>query len=303
MLEAAGAQPDGICRWRFESLRPAPAQDLQADTAARRANRPHRLVLPEPESVGGPRLTDLTFGAAVQRRWAASPPGHDGAAQSSQAGDAAPGAFRICAPHGARRRRPRSLAGAGRTASLPTRAAVRGFENRAPRASASGGGEFWDRSWIFVTGDDDARRVTEGYALQRFVSACAGRGAYPIKFNGSIFTMDIGSSARTSRACREETLLSADERDWGGQYWFQNTRPMYWPMLQSGDFDMMRPLFRMYQDQLPGNAKAVHAFYGHDGAYFAETNPFWGSLPNIKPGEAGNYTKHYFTPILELRPR
>jgi hypothetical protein len=159
--------------------------------------------------------------------------------------------------------------------------------------------QFWDRSWVFLSGDEEAKKVTLGYTLQRFVSACAGRGAYPIKFNGSIFTMDWVKREKVN-GVNKETPMNADMRDWGGQYWFQNTRPMYWPMLQSGDFEMMRPLFRMYQDQLPGNAKAIKQFYGHDGAYFAETNPFYGSLPNIKPDEAGSYTKHYYTPILEL---
>ncbi len=158
---------------------------------------------------------------------------------------------------------------------------------------------FCERSWIVASGNADAEAVTQGYALQRFVTACAGRGAYPIKYNGSIFTMDW-IKRENVKGVPKVTQMSADARDWGGQYWFQNTRPIYWPMLASGDYEMMLPLFRMYQDQLPGNTKAVREFYGHDGAYFAETNPFWGSLPNIKPGEAGSYTKHYFTPILEL---
>jgi alpha-L-fucosidase 2 len=127
---------------------------------------------------------------------------------------------------------------------------------------------FWDRSWIFANGDDDARKVTGGYVLQRFVTACAGRGAYPIKFNGSIFTMDWLKRERVN-GVEKQTLMSPDARDWGGQYWFQNTRAMYWPMLQSGDFEMLLPLVRMYQNQLPGNAKAVREFYGHEGAYFA----------------------------------
>ena len=95
--------------------------------------------------------------------------------------------------------------------------------------------------------------------------ACAGRGAYPIKFNGSIFTMDWHKSRGPRRGERDHA--GADQRDWGGQYWFQNTRPIYWPLLPSGDFEMMRPLFRMYQGQLPDNAKDVREFYGHDGAH------------------------------------
>jgi hypothetical protein len=152
---------------------------------------------------------------------------------------------------------------------------------------------------ITVPGQIDISTASRYYALQRFVSACAGRGAYPIKFNGSIFTMDWHKHEQVNGVDTEK-VMSADARDWGGMYWLQNTRAMYWPMLESGDFDMMQPLFRMYRAQLPGNAKQVREFYSHDGAYIAETKPFWGGLPNIKPGEGGDYTKHYYTPILEL---
>ena len=142
---------------------------------------------------------------------------------------------------------------------------------------------FWDRSYIYVHGDAAADSVTRGYILQRFVTACAGRGAYPIKFNGSIFVTG-----------------KPDYRAWGGQYWFQNTRPMYWPRLAAGDFDLMLPFFNLYLHMLPGNEALVRQYYGHGGAYFQETSPFWGGLPFMGPGEQALYTHHYFTPILEL---
>jgi hypothetical protein len=149
--------------------------------------------------------------------------------------------------------------------------------------------QFWQRSWVFVHGDEQASNVTQGYVLQRFVTACAGRGAYPIKFNGSIFVAD--------NPAKNE---NADFRAWGGQYWFQNTRAMYWPRLMAGDFDMMQPLFRMYASILPANAAQVQQYYHHGGAYFAETAPFWGGLDFMGPDVKANYTNHYFTPILEL---
>jgi alpha-L-fucosidase 2 len=157
-------------------------------------------------------------------------------------------------------------------------------------------GRFWDRSYVFVRGDATADSVTRGYILQRFVTACAGRGAYPIKFNGSIFVVDNPDWKRNGRV----TPMNADFRAWGGQYWFQNTRPMYWPRLMAGDFDLMMPLFRMYRNMLPGNSALVQKYYGHDGAYFQETSPFWGGLPFMGPGEQALYTHHYFTPVLEL---
>jgi len=107
----------------------------------------------------------------------------------------------------------------------------------------------------------DLTRVSQCYALQRFISACAGRGAYPIKFNGSIFTVD-------------------DYRAWGPAYWFQNTRLPYWPMLASGDWEMMSPLFEMYYQALSLAQERTRVFFGHDGAYFPETILFWGTHAN-----------------------
>jgi alpha-L-fucosidase 2 len=149
--------------------------------------------------------------------------------------------------------------------------------------------QFWQRSWVFVSGDSLANKVSQGYILQRFVTACAGRGGSPIKFNGSVFVVD-----------NPDKHQNADYRAWGGSYWFQNTRAMYWPRLMAGDFDMMQPLFNMYANILPANTAQVKQFYNHDGAYFAETSPFWGGLNYMGPEVKQNYTNHYFTPILEL---
>jgi len=52
---------------------------------------------------------------------------------------------------------------------------------------------FWDRSYIFVRTQNAQEKekvatVSKNYNLQRYMKACSGRGNYPIKFNGSIFT-------------------------------------------------------------------------------------------------------------------
>jgi alpha-L-fucosidase 2 len=158
--------------------------------------------------------------------------------------------------------------------------------------------KFWLRSWIFINADDVAKTTTQGYILQRYITACAGRGAYPVKFNGSIFVVDNPQFKPNERA--PATPIDADYREWGGQYWMQNTRPMYWPRLMAGDFDEMLPLFKMYLDMLPGNKAQVESYYHHDGCYFQETSPFWGGLPYMGPEVKENWTAHYFTPILEL---
>jgi alpha-L-fucosidase 2 len=128
--------------------------------------------------------------------------------------------------------------------------------------------DFWSRSYIFVSGDAEAERITQGYTLQRFINACAGRGASPIKFNGSLFTVD---------AVYQGQRFDADFRLWGGPYWFQNTRLPYWSMLASGDFDLMQPLFGMYTNSLPLARSRTQRYYGHEGAFWPETMYFWGT--------------------------
>lgn len=133
---------------------------------------------------------------------------------------------------------------------------------------------FWERSWIDVDGAPDAETVSRGYALQRFVSACAGRGAYPIKFNGSLFTVDHSGGKP----------FDADFRAWGGPYWFQNTRLAYWPMLASGDYEMMLPLFNMFAAAVPFAKARTQTYFGHDGAFFPETMYFWGGYADDNYG-------------------
>jgi hypothetical protein len=162
---------------------------------------------------------------------------------------------------------------------------------------------FWERSHIFITGGEKAREVTTGYLGQRYINACSSRGEFPIKFNGSLFVIESKGPivVRDKKKEKPDILMpgTADYRGWGYQYWFQNTRPSYWPMMASGDFDLMQPFFRMYRAMLESNSRQVREFYGHDGAYFRETAPFWGGLNKIMPDTPGGYTTHYYTPILE----
>jgi alpha-L-fucosidase 2 len=149
--------------------------------------------------------------------------------------------------------------------------------------------EFWNRSWINATSPvppapaplnslplrvgvdqhDDAAYLSQMFALQRFITACAGRGAYPIKFNGSIFT--VPAAGRPG---------NADYRQWGPGYWWQNTRLPYISMCANGDFEMMEPLWRMYVDQnLPLNKYRTKKYFGHDeAAYYVECIQFWGDV-------------------------
>lgn len=133
---------------------------------------------------------------------------------------------------------------------------------------------FWDRSAIHLAetnpanipadGLSPAFTISRAYALCRFMNAAGGRGAQPIKYNGSIFTVG--------------TPENPDFRQWGGPgFWFQNQRLVYWPMLAAGDFDLMEPWFRMYREALPFAKMRCKLYFKHDGANFGETVLFWGA--------------------------
>ena len=145
-------------------------------------------------------------------------------------------------------------------------------------------GSFWDRSWIYASGPVSdkvlkgasvkmatAADVTRGYALQRFINACAGRGAYPIKFNGSLFCVDATEKGKT---------FDADYRRWAGAYWFQNTRLPYWSMVYAGDFDLMEALFKTFSDARPLAEARTGVYFNHAGAFYPETMYFWGTYVN-----------------------
>lgn len=161
--------------------------------------------------------------------------------------------------------------------------------------------EFWNRSRIRVTGSADAEMLSRSYVLQRWINACAGRGEFPIKFNGSIFTVD---------GAEKNVIFDADYRRWGGGYWWQNTRLLYWPMLACGDLDLMKPLFKMYSNALSLAKKRTEKYYGHDGAFFPETMYFWGTYLDDNYGRdrtgmddgytKNDYIRYYWQGGLEL---
>jgi len=170
---------------------------------------------------------------------------------------------------------------------------------------------FWERHYIFLDSEkekDDAFKVTQGYILQRFITACSGRGNMPIKFNGSIFNVDVAGDV----AYGEKNLkgFNADFRQWGGCYWWQNTRLPYWGMLYSGDFELMIPLFKMYMDALDLSKLATREYFNHKGAHFPETMYFWGTYgltdyswqrDGLEKGITENkFLKYYWQGGLEL---
>ncbi len=129
--------------------------------------------------------------------------------------------------------------------------------------------QFWERSYIVVQpGQTDTSAVPwqagRNYQLFRYMLGCNAYGTYPTKFNGGLFTYD-------PVFVKPELAFSPDFRAWGGgTFTAQNQRLVYWPLLKSGDVDMMKPQFDFYRRALPTAEHRSRFYWGHTGACFSE---------------------------------
>ncbi|MBS1234086.1 MAG: hypothetical protein H6R34_650 [Bacteroidetes bacterium] len=138
--------------------------------------------------------------------------------------------------------------------------------------------DFWNRSFIFINPDSTdpasgAWQTGRNYQLFRYMLACNAFGDYPTKFNGGMFTCDPVFTD-PSRP------FTPDYRNWGGGiHTAQNQRLVYFPMLKSGDFEMMKAQFEFYRRILRNAELRSEVYWGHKGACFTEQMENFG-LPN-----------------------
>lgn len=141
--------------------------------------------------------------------------------------------------------------------------------------------KFWDRSFIHIQSDKKGSKGFEiacNYQLFRYMLGCNAYGQYPTKFNGGLFTYDPVYTDSTLN-------FTPDFRKWGGgTHTAQNQRLVYFPMLKSGDSDMMTSQFDFYNRILPVAELRSQTYWGHQGACFTEQIENFG-LPN--PSEYG----------------
>ncbi len=149
--------------------------------------------------------------------------------------------------------------------------------------------------------------------------ACQSRGRIQTKFNGGLFTQQLrlkgpasGQSPRPGAVEQPDGtwLTHEDDRLWGRRFTYQNQRLLYWPLLASGDYDLMKPFFDYYSNVLPIRKAITKAWFGHVGAYYRENiEPTGcerdcgqdGRPPKTQPGDKyeGWYHDYYFTCGLE----
>ena len=139
---------------------------------------------------------------------------------------------------------------------------------------------FWDRSFIDINPlqkqdslNTRAWTMGQNYQLFRYMLGCNAYGKFPTKFNGGLFTYDpvlVDSSYP----------FTPDFRNWGGgTFTAQNQRLVYYPMLKSGDYDLMQPSFDFYNRLLKTAELRSKIYWHHKGASFTEQLENFG-LPN-----------------------
>lgn len=151
---------------------------------------------------------------------------------------------------------------------------------------------YWQRSHITAGSQlpDSVRNALRNFALFRYMLGCNAHGDWPTKFNGGLFTFDPSH-------VHPKSTFTPDYRRWGGgTHTAQNQRLVYWGMLKSGDFEMMRPQLDFYLRLLPTAELRSRHYWGHSGACFTEQMENFG-LPN--PAEYGNKRPASFDPGVE----
>ena len=151
---------------------------------------------------------------------------------------------------------------------------------------------YWQRSFIAIANNtakpqNPQWQMGRNYQLFRYMLGCNAYGAYPTKFNGGLFTFDPVLTDSTYK-------FTPDFRNWGGGLMTaQNQRLVYFPMLKSGDWDMLKPQFDFYLRALHNAELRSRVYWQHNGACFTEQLENFG-LPNYaeyNPKRPADYDK------------
>jgi hypothetical protein len=169
--------------------------------------------------------------------------------------------------------------------------------------------QFWNRSFIYIDPkkkeDPSTWQTGRNYQLFRYMLGCNAFGQYPTKFNGGLFTYDPSLTDSTLR-------FTPDHRNWGGgTMTAQNQRLVYFPLLKSGDVEMMDPQFDFYLRTLRNAELRSETYWGHRGACFTEqlenfglpncTEYGWDRPENFDPGlEYNAWLEYQWDTVLEF---
>ena len=141
---------------------------------------------------------------------------------------------------------------------------------------------FWPRSFLHLTSRNGEADFLENlWYLFHYDLASMSRNTLCPKFNGGNW------------------LVHEDHRWWGGNYWHQNTREIFWPVYASNHTDLSDPFFDLYWRMTDRARERGRGGFNADGFHFGECVPLdGGGIPKapLTPG----YGAHILTVGLEV---
>lgn len=124
---------------------------------------------------------------------------------------------------------------------------------------------FWNRSRIVINPgageSDQAWQLGRNYQLFRAMLASNRSGRFPTLFNGGAFLCESNPASRQwSHAC----------------FTAQNQRLVYWPLLKSGDSDLLQVGLNYYASRLEVERAWAKHFWNIEGSVFPESPDVFG---------------------------
>ncbi len=141
--------------------------------------------------------------------------------------------------------------------------------------------EFWNRSHIFINpsiNPAEAARANvktdsaaaawqagRNYQLFRYLLGCTKGAKFPVLFNGGIFNVDNPNGQ------------APEVRNWQStEFMAQNQRLVYWPLLKTGDNDIMQPVFNMYRNTAELQKARAKNYWNIEGGIYPEGLSIYG---------------------------
>lgn len=156
--------------------------------------------------------------------------------------------------------------------------------------------QFWKRSHIVIDPEtvqnDTAWQVGRNYQLFRYMLGCNSSGQTPTLFNGGIFAFDNPLSDYSAFGASGP---GPDERAWWECIFMaQNQRLVYWPMVKSGDYDLLRIGLNFYRDRASLAAARSRHFFDVEGTPFPESVDIYGIMAAC-PSDFGHHGCEHLT--------
>lgn len=163
------------------------------------------------------------------------------------------------------------------------KATLQKSNNKAWKAHVAWWSNFWNTSYIHLSGSEEAETTSAGYAYVMYLNAMAGEGEFPIIWNGSMFAPALSEVPQRNHT-GFKYFKDPDHRSWGNLMLHQNVRLPFYSMNAAGQFDYTQTFIDLYMRGFPLMKDHTLAVFGHEGTVIRESTTLWGV---VAPGVYG----------------